>query len=137
MDLVHQSEFDLVNAENEHVKLSPRAIDQGWDKRLKEDMENHRRDVTELKKRALFEVALDMREARDRHEKNEAALSEMQYHVTTTEEQIEAEKQAIARVSRVEVACCHGACANNEALVVCLVCVSEMNFGIGRGILRT
>lgn len=57
MDDVYGLEFDLVNVENEHVRLSPRAIDQGWDTQLKKDLQGFRMKVTEAKKKALFDVS--------------------------------------------------------------------------------
>ena len=56
-DIIAEQEFNLVSTQNERVKLSPRAVEQGWSERLDEDVSHHRAAVTETKARALFSVS--------------------------------------------------------------------------------
>lgn len=76
-DQVALYEFDLVSLENERLKLSPRAVQQGWAVQLKEDTEQHREWVTDFKSKALFEGALRHRTLRDRRDKADSAAAEL------------------------------------------------------------
>ncbi len=66
---VSEKEFDLVSLQTERVKLSPRAVEQGWSAQLDRDVKQHRIWVTENKANALFKVAVHLREMRARKEK--------------------------------------------------------------------
>ncbi|KAA0159602.1 hypothetical protein FNF28_05806 [Cafeteria roenbergensis] len=76
-DQVALYEFDLVSLENERLKLSPRAVQQGWAVQLKEDTEQHREWVSDFKSKALFEGALRHRTLRDRRDKADAAAADL------------------------------------------------------------
>lgn len=56
-EFIARKEFDLVSLQNERVKLSPRAIEEGWSAQLDADVRQNRAWVTEGKERALFEVS--------------------------------------------------------------------------------
>jgi hypothetical protein len=76
-DKVALYEFDLVSLENERVKLSPRAIQQGWAVQLRQDVEQHRDWVTESKAKALFEAGARHRALSQRRSREDEVAQEL------------------------------------------------------------
>jgi hypothetical protein len=76
-DQVALYEFDLVSIEHERLKLSPRAVQQGWAEQLLSDSEQHREWVTEYKARALFEAGAKFRALRDRRDREDLLAADL------------------------------------------------------------
>jgi hypothetical protein len=55
-DVIAEQEFNLLCTQEERVRLSPRAVEQGWAEQLDCDVRNHRLAVTDSKAEALFQV---------------------------------------------------------------------------------
>jgi hypothetical protein len=55
-DVIAEQEFNLLCTQEERVRLSPRAVEQGWAEQLDSDVRNHRLAVTDSKAEALFQV---------------------------------------------------------------------------------
>lgn len=55
-DLVLKYEFDFMGLSSERLKVSPRAIEQGWIDELDNNIEEHRAWVSDAKAKALFKV---------------------------------------------------------------------------------
>jgi len=60
-DELSEKEYDFVSLQMERIKVSPRAVEQGWSAQLDKDTAQHRIWVTELKLKALFKVAQPLR----------------------------------------------------------------------------
>ena len=74
---IAEKEFDLVSLQTERVKLSPRAVEQGWSAQLDKDVLEHRNWVTDHKVNALFKIAQPLREFRNKKEKLTLRLEDM------------------------------------------------------------
>lgn len=74
---ISEKEFDLVSLQTERIKLSPRAVEQGWSAQLDRDVAQHREWVTEHKTTALFRVARPLRDLRSKREKLDLRVSDM------------------------------------------------------------
>lgn len=73
-DEVMLFEYDLLSLHNERIKLSPRAIQQGWATQLKDDVDQHRKWVTKAKARALFLTARSLRTLKQRKQAGDRVL---------------------------------------------------------------
>lgn len=70
-------EFDLVSLQNERLKLSPRAVQQGWVKELDSNVAAYRKKLTAAKANGLFEVASALRTMRSQKEQHEEQLEDL------------------------------------------------------------
>ena len=103
VDTILLNEFDYVNSQNEHARLSPRGLQQGWAKQLLNDLERYRSQVTKHKEHSLFVVAKQQRKLV--HDKNktehqlQALIEERKY---LNERWIAERQEAIERENQLE-----------------------------------
>lgn len=75
-----EKEYDFVMLQMERIKLSPRAVEQGWSSQLDTDVKQHRKWVTELKVKALFKVGLPLRELRNSAARMTLRFNDLVHH---------------------------------------------------------
>ena len=103
VDTILLNEFDFVNSQNEHARLSPRGLQQGWAKQLLNDLERYRDQVSKHKERALFVVAKQQRKLVHEKEKTEGHLDSLIGERKYLKERWIAERQeAIERENQLE-----------------------------------
>ncbi len=103
VDTILLNEFDYVNSQNEHARLSPRGLQQGWAKQLLVDLERYRSQVTSHKEHALFTVAKQQRKLIHDKRETETKLQEMIGERKYLKERWIAERQeAIERENQLE-----------------------------------
>lgn len=76
---VRKFEYDLVALQRERMKMSPRAVEQGWTDELDKNVEQHRVWATDAKLKALFQVALPLRLMEEEKEKSDRDFADLQY----------------------------------------------------------
>ena len=92
---VYKYEFDLITLQSERIKVSPRAVEQGWVQELDETSGQHRGWLTSAKAKALFQIARPLRAAADQLEADALGVADLEYQHKLLQEQYTVERHAL------------------------------------------